>query len=169
MFYVVQVITKTENKFLDLASSVIEEKKLNIFWPRRNLRIKKKGKWLDSLTPIFPGYLFINIDKISTDIYWGLKKIPGFLRFLKDNHNITPLPKREAEIISKLIRFGEIIEKSIVTFTKNNRINVIEGPLKGLEGIIVKIDKRKGRAKIKLDLYKESYLVDFGFQSISKK
>lgn len=169
MFYVIQVKTKTENKFLELAAPVMEELGLNIFWPRRNLRIRKKGKWSDSLASIFPGYLFLNIDKISTEIYWGIKKIPGFLRFLKDNHNITPLPDREAEIISKLIRFGEVIDKSIVTFMENNKIHVIEGPLKGLEGKIVKIDKRKGRAKIKLDLYKESYLVDFGFESISKK
>jgi transcriptional antiterminator NusG len=169
MFYVIQVKTKTEKKFLDLSSQLIERLGLNIFWPRRNLRIRKKGKWQDTLTPIFPGYLFINIDKISTEIYWGFKKIPGFFRFLKNNHNITALSGPEAEIFRKIIRFGEIIEKSIVTFKEDNKIHVLEGPLKGLEGIIIKVDKRKGRAKVKLDLYNQSYLVDFGFQSISNK
>ncbi len=169
MFYVIQIKTKSEQKFLNLAAQLAKELNLNIFWPRRNLRIRKKGKWHDSLAPIFPGYLFINIEKISTEIYWRFRKIPGFFRFLKNNHNITPLPLAEANIIRKLIRFGEVIEKSTVTFNENNKINVIDGPLKGLEGIIVKIDKRKGRAKVKLDLYKEAYLVDFGFHSISTK
>jgi hypothetical protein len=30
----------------------------------------------------------------------------------------------------------------------------------------VKVDKRKGRAKVRLDLYEESYLVDFAFTMI---
>ena len=169
MFYVIQVKTRGESKYLELASPLAEDIGLKIFWPRRSLRIRKNGKWHDTLASIFPGYLFLQIDEVDTELYWELKKIPGFIRFLKDNHNITPLPDREAEIISRLIRFGEVIEKSIITFKENNKIHVIDGPLKGLEGIIIKVDKRKGRAKIKLDLYKESYLVDFGFQSISNK
>jgi transcriptional antiterminator NusG len=57
-----------------------------------------------------------------------------------------------------------VIGKSTVKFDENSRIYVLSGPLEGLEGKIVKIDKRKQRAKVQLDLYKESFLVDFGFE-----
>jgi transcription termination/antitermination protein NusG len=46
---------------------------------------------------------------------------------------------------------------------------VINGPLKGLEGKIVKVDKRKGRAKVKLDLYDESFLVDLSFELLGQQ
>jgi transcriptional antiterminator NusG len=36
----------------------------------------------------------------------------------------------------------------------------------GLEGNIIKVDKRKGRAKIKLDLYDDSFSIDLGFELI---
>jgi transcriptional antiterminator NusG len=36
----------------------------------------------------------------------------------------------------------------------------------GLEGKIVKVDKRKGRAKIKLDLYNDSFAIDLAFEVI---
>ncbi|MCL2557796.1 MAG: antitermination protein NusG, partial [Treponema sp.] len=39
-------------------------------------------------------------------------------------------------------------------------------PLKGLEGRIIKVDKRKKRAKIRLDLYDESFAIDLAFEII---
>ena len=59
---------------------------------------------------------------------------------------------------------GEVVEKSKVYFDENKRIRVTEGALKGLEGHIVKVDKRKRRAKVKLALYDDSFLIDFGFE-----
>ena len=35
-------------------------------------------------------------------------------------------------------------------FKKGENVTVIDGPLKGLEGMIIKIDKRKGRAKVRM-------------------
>ena len=54
-----------------------------------------------------------------------------------------------------------------MVFNENNRIEVKSGPMMGLEGKIVKVDKRKQRAKVQLDLYKESFFVDFGFELIA--
>ena len=42
----------------------------------------------------------------------------------------------------------------------------MEGPLKGLEGLIIKVDKRKKRAKIKMDFANDSILIDLGFELI---
>jgi transcriptional antiterminator NusG len=59
---------------------------------------------------------------------------------------------------------GPLAGKSKVVFDENSRIVVIEGPLSGLEGKIIKVDKRKGRAKIKLDLYDDSFSIDLAFE-----
>jgi transcriptional antiterminator NusG len=53
-----------------------------------------------------------------------------------------------------------------VYFNENSRIVVVEGPLVGLEGRIIKVDKRKGRAKISLDLYNDSFAIDLAFEVI---
>jgi transcriptional antiterminator NusG len=42
----------------------------------------------------------------------------------------------------------------------------VEGPLMGLEGRIIKVDRRKGRAKINLDLYNDSFTIDLAFEVI---
>ena len=57
---------------------------------------------------------------------------------------------------------------SKVYFDENSRIVVLLGPLKGLEGKIVKVDKRKRRAKVKLDIYEDSFFIDLAFDVIEK-
>ncbi len=42
----------------------------------------------------------------------------------------------------------------------------MSGPLKELEGKIVKVDRRKGRAKVKLDMFEHAFLIDFGFEAL---
>ena len=167
-YYVIQVKTRGEEKYLKYAKSVIKSENIRMFWPRRSLRIRKKGIWQHVFKPIFPGYVFVKVDSIRPELYWSLKKLPGFFRFLENNHNILPLPENEDRILTSLLRFGEIIQKSVAEFSENNRITILEGPLRDLMGRIVKVDRRKGRAKVKLDLYEKSYLVDFGFSILGK-
>ena len=45
----------------------------------------------------------------------------------------------------------------MVHFDENERIVVDEGPLNGLEGSIIKVDRRKQRAKIQLDFHGSTY------------
>ena len=165
-YYVIQVKTRGEEKYLSFAEPIAQGSSRRILWPRRSLRIRRKGKWRNVLSPIFPGYVFLEAESVDPQLYWQLKKIPGFYRFLKSNHDIQPLPESDTHVLSRLLRFGEVVPKSVVTFDAGVRIKILEGPLKGLEGHIVRIDRRKGRAKIQLDLYAKSYVVDFGFQDL---
>ena len=165
-YFVVQVMTGQENKYMKLAEPLMGQKNFELFWPRRTLRIRKKGRWRDTTAPIFPGYIFLEALGIGPDEYSALKRIPGFNRFLKSNNDIQRLPEAEARVLSNLMSFGEVVKKSTVEFDENQRIQIIDGPLKELQGRIVKVDRRKGRAKVKLDLYNESFMVDFGFDNL---
>ena len=45
---------------------------------------------------------------------------------------------------------------------------MIEGPLKGFEGSIIKVDRRKQRAKIRVDFAGSSHTMDLSFEDIEK-
>ena len=165
-YYVVQVETRNEHKFVRLASQRVSEDVYRIVWPRRRLNIRRGGRTREELADIFPGYVFIETEELTAEDYWSLRRVPGFYRFLRSNHNVQPLSEGDQRLLVHFLSFGEVVDKSKVVFTENQRIAVLEGPLKGLEGRIVKVDKRKGRAKVKLDMYEESFLVDFGFESM---
>ena len=169
-YFALQVITRREARFLRVAAQALETLPgVHLFWPRRSLKVRRAGLWKEVLQPVFPGYLFVEADSVAGDVYQKVRGLPGFLRFLPSNQDVQPVSERDARPLALLLRYGEVIRKSIAVFDDNNRIRILEGPLKGLEGLIVKVDRRKGRAKVKLDLYDESRLVDFGFTSLEKE
>ena len=201
-YFVVQVITGSEEKFLRLAHNLLERSELRaaepvgrsriqqlggelrserehvelpkgfspgaeigrLVWPRRTLTIRKKGLNRTSLAPIFPGYVFYEANEVHPNIYRAFRQLTGFVRFLKDQDGLEALGGEDRELLLHFLSFGEVVDKSLVYFDEERRIRVKSGPMKGLEGRIVKVDKRKRRAKIRLSIYSDRFLVDFGFE-----
>ena len=167
-FFVIQVRTGKEQQYIQQADKLLQAPGERLYWPRRALRIRRHGKWCDSVAAIFPGYLFLQIECIAQPMYGALKRISGFMRYLKDNQHIEALNERDREILLHFLSYGEIVERSKVYFDRDNRIRVISGPLRGMEGRVVKVDRRKGRARIRLELYEDSFMIDFGFDALEK-
>ncbi|MDR1179119.1 MAG: antiterminator LoaP [Spirochaetales bacterium] len=167
-YFAVQVRTRDEGKFMALAEKTMAALPLRLIFPRRMLKIRRRGKYRQELAPLFPGYIFLFGADVPAETYWKIKKVPGFFRFLKSNYDIQPLSGEEKELLVHFLSYGEIVKSSTVVFDEDSRIQVLNGPMQGLEGRIVKVDKRKGRAKIKLDMYGNSFLVDVGIEIIEK-
>jgi transcriptional antiterminator NusG len=167
-YFAFNVKTGSETKYLRCAQRALNGNNVTLLWPRRNLRIRRRGKWFDKLAPIFPGYLFLKTEMFSNDLFLSLRRCPGFSRFLPNNQSITPLSAGDRKILTHFLQFGEIVDKSVVVFDEKDRIRVISGPLTGMEGSIVKVDRRKGRVKVRLDLCTSSFLIDFGFEHLDR-
>ncbi len=165
-FFALQVWTGNEARFLALAERMLAGTGARLLWPRRSLRIRRAGLWRDSVSPIFPSYVFLQSADIDPDLYAGLKRTPGFIRFLPSNEAHAPLEQKDQALLSHFLSFGEVVEKSAAYFDENRRIRVISGPLKNLEGMIVRVDRRKGRARVRLEMYEDSFEVDFGFEAL---
>ncbi len=193
-YFVIQVFSRSEEKFIRLANRLLfnrgepfgfetepevsaasdyidlpqgfsaEAAPGRLIWPRRSLTIRHRGRTEQSLAPIFPGYVFYEAEEIHPKVYWVLKQLTGFVRFLKTASTIEPLNTDERALLLHFLSFGETVDKSLVYFDENRRIRVVSGPMKGLEGRVVRVDKRKKRAKVHLSMYEERFLVDFGFE-----
>jgi transcription termination/antitermination protein NusG len=166
-FYAIQVRTGGEARFLQHARRPAEAGAgAALVWPRRNLRIRRAGTWSDSLAPVFPGYLFVRAARVDEALFAALRPAPGFLRFLPSNDRIQPLGPGDQQLLSHFLSFGEILDRSLVRFDEDRRIRVVSGPLKGLEGRIVRVDRRKQRARVRLEMYEDSFEIDFGFERL---
>lgn len=164
-----QVKTRSETKFIRLLKAQNPHLGLPVYFPQRRLDIRRKGVLKQEMAAIFPGYVFVEADSDREIIehQWAFRRTDGFFRFLRSNQEISPLANRDLELVLHFIkRAGPVAGRSKVYFNENSRIVVVEGPLLGLEGKIIKVDKRKGRAKIKLDLYEDSFTVDLAFEVI---
>jgi transcriptional antiterminator NusG len=168
-YYTIQVKTRSEEKYIRLFKALHPDITLPLHFPRRELDIRRKGIIRKSVRAIFPGYIFIELEE-DDDIlkyHWSFRRTDGFFRFLRSNQNIRPLADRDLELVLHFIKkAGPLAGKSRAYLNENSRIVVTEGPLMGLEGKIVKVDKRKGRAKIKLDLYDDTFSIDLAIEII---
>ena len=166
-YYAVQVKTGKEPELLKKIRTLNEENhEIQAYFPRRVLYIKKKGIRKKVDAPVFPGYIFLEIDALSLPLCWQLRKTPNFYHFLPNNQNPLPLADNDLSLLRHFLSFGEVTVPSKVYFDENSRICVIEGALKGLEGKIIKVDRRKQRAKVLLDMYTDSFPIDLAFDVI---
>lgn len=168
-YYAIQVRTRWEDRYIKRFKALHPEVTSPIYFPQRRLDIRREGRILKTDAPVFPGYIFVEIgDEDSiTNYHWDFRRTEGFFRFLRSNQDIRPLAGKDLDVVLHFIkRIGPIAGKSLVYFDENSRIVVVNGPLMGLEGYIIKVDKRKGRAKIKLDLYEDSFAIDLAFEMI---
>jgi transcriptional antiterminator NusG len=170
-YYALQVKTRAEDKFIKLFKALHPEVPFPLYFPQRRIDIRRMGKIRETRAAIFPGYIFAEVNDEEENILvhqWAFRRTDGFYRFLRSNQNIMPLENRDLELVLHFIKkVGPVAGRSRVYFNENARIVVVDGPLMGLEGKIIKVDKRKGRAKIKLDLYDDSFAIDLAFEVIA--
>lgn len=132
--------------------------------PKRKLKIRKSGRWVVESRVLFPGYVLVN-GIITTDIYYRLKNIPNVLRLLKTGDAVASIDPHEMALLSRLICNSEEIGFSNV-LVENGRVQVIDGPLFSLEGIIISIDHRKERAKVRIPFLGEERTLDLGISML---
>jgi transcriptional antiterminator NusG len=126
--------------------------------PRRKMRERKKGIWYEKIRTLFPGYVLLN-GIMDNEKYALIRNVPGVIRLLMDKNGPLEIHEFEIRIISRLTADNEIIGISNVYF-EGGRVRVIDGPLLGLEGQILSIDRRKGRVKLVLNLMGEARPVE---------
>ncbi|WP_338551798.1 antiterminator LoaP [Paenibacillus sp. KS-LC4] len=172
-WYVLFVETGQEEvvqKFLNL---YFDEASLHSVIPKRRVPEKKAGAVKHVLKKIFPGYVLIKT-RMTDEVFHTLKKVPKCYKLLnqgtlysKDEGTYySKIDEREISLILRLIGDGEIVGISGI-YIENSRVSVTSGPLKGMEGIIAKIDRHKKRAKIHLSFMGAEKLIDVGVEILS--
>ena len=168
-WFVVQVLTGKEEDFRTFARAMVPtwcQGEMHL--PIRRLPVRRNGKVRLSDKPVFPGYLFIATDSLTPEMAGAYRRVPGFMRWLGNGAVPLPLGVDDLDVLQGLLSHGEILGISRIRYTNDMRIQVVDGPLKGLEGRIIRVDKRKQRARVCLDMYRNSFEVDFAFELIAE-
>ena len=167
-FYAIQVMSGREDAFVELLRKTTPDASVHNI--KKKMPSRKKGKPVTLVNPVFPGYIFLQcpLEGITPDLISAIKRTKHFTRILPSTDHIKPLDERDSKIIRQLVSFGKEIGPSLVTFDENNRIKVIQGPLFGMEGRIVRVDRRKRRAKITLELEDSLLSFDLAFEVLLK-
>jgi len=158
-WYAIFVKSGQENKVKERLEYKFEDK-YRIIVPKRKLKERKGGVWSYVIRLLFPGYVLVNGD-INIEDYYNFKNVPGLFKLLCSGREPARIEPHEMEVISRLICNSEIIGFSDVLL-ENGKVIVVDGPLLSLEGRILKINRRKGRAQVMLNFMGEPRVVELG-------
>jgi transcriptional antiterminator NusG len=137
---------------------------IKVVVPKRKLRERKNGVWTTITKVLFPGYVLLNGSSCELS-RCDFRTVPKIIRPLRSGYDLVSIDENEIKVLSKLIRDDEVIDFSSV-FIKDGKVRVTDGPLLSMEGLIISVDHRKGRAKVSLDFLGDSRVVDLGINML---
>ena len=173
MYFVIQVTSRTEEEMIKkiklcIDSSLIED----IFCCKRERCKKVNGKWIEYKETCFPGYIFVSTSKPSL-LARELRNVEGFSRLVGfgklGSFSFMPLSEDEEKMINHLIGKNNVIELSTIEFEEGNKVKIIDGPLIGLEGQIVKFNFHKRVAYVNINFGNTTTLLQLGIDMIEKE
>lgn len=162
-YYCIMVKTGEEQIFKERAFARLKGKFPNfeLFFFRRTLR-SNKGEYFER--PLFPGYVFLSIEKLTSEFFLILKQIKGFCRILQDNSNPTEFTGTALEQLKLFIRNGEHWGVSKVKILPGMKIQAVSGPFEGLEGYVYKINRKKKQITIISSLTENAKYIDLMYE-----
>jgi len=147
----------TRSRFEKKLMSELANRSIEVFLPMREVlsrwKDRKKKVWM----PLFPGYLFVHQVNTPENRY-RILNIPGAVRFIGFNSQTTPIPVEQIESVRKFLE-AKLAVDPYPYLTIGRRVEVIAGPLEGIQGKLV---QKKGRFRlvIQVDLIRQAVSVE---------
>lgn len=152
MWYAMQVLSGREYIVEKYCRERFEGRSLGeCFIARRRCKRKFRGEWKVREENMFPGYLFLITGQIR-EVYHQLKAVPELTKLLGDSDGPVPLDEREIAFLKEFGGSEHVIDMN-EGYIAGERIIVTSGPLKGKEGMIVKLDRHKRTARIRVEFF----------------
>ena len=165
--YVVQVIGGRESTARSLLYKHAFDCMDECFLPKYELMKRKEGEWHKVKKPLFPGYLFVrtnNPEQLSA----RMRAIPVFMRLLGSNDQFIPLAPDELLWFNTFTDMGKYLVEMSRGVIEGDRVIVTEGPLKGHEALITKINRHKRLAYVDLHMFGRDRSVSIGLEIVRK-
>lgn len=164
-YYCLMVRTGEEERFKQNALEALRDDfpLFSAYFFRKKMRTNK-GLFFEQA--LFPGYVFCGIARLEAEIVARVRRLHGFCRFLMSNTDIRPLAGESLSVFENFLRCGENLGLSRLKFEPGRRIVVTGGPLKGLEGNIIAVNKRQRRVTVRLDMMGCVSRVDMCYEDV---
>ena len=126
---------RTKSRFEATTASALREKGFLEFVPTWRSRRMWSDRVKELDLPLFPGYVFCHFD--ASDPYPVLNS-PGVVHIVSAGSKPIPVEDREIESV-RTICAAELPAMPWAHFVAGQRVAIMRGPLKGVEGTLVRL------------------------------
>lgn len=167
-FYCIWVRTGFENKFIEKVQAVFdsfpEEKNGRLHCVGKQMRLKSGKEYID---PLLPGYVFWETNNLSRA--QRVRDEEGFIDFLPHDNGMKPLSAKDTDLVTSFLKYGSVIPVVNVQFDVNDRIVIVDGLFKGMEGFITDVNRSNKRINFEVTLMDGKRILSLSYQEIQKK
>ena len=157
MWYVMQVRTGTEENIRCQCQRLISSNVLErCFIPYYQQKKRFQGEWHIQERILFPGYVFL------------IRKVIGLTKLIGTGDEIVPLVQEEIDLLMKIGKDKQLVEMSS-GIIENDRVQILAGPLMGMEGNIRRIDRHKRTAYLEIEMFGRTVEMKVGLEIIRKE
>jgi transcription termination/antitermination protein NusG len=152
-WYALYTRSRHEKKLL----SELADRSIDVFLPMREVlsrwKDRKKRIWL----PLFPGYIFVH--QIDTpENRFRVLNLPGAVRFVGHEGHAERIPDEQIDAVRRFLE-TKIAVDPYPYIRVGQRVEIIAGALKGIQGILV---QKKGRFRfvLRVDLIRQAVSIE---------
>lgn len=154
----------TRSRFEKKLMSELVDRSIEVFLPMREIlsrwKDRKKKVWI----PLFPGYIFIcQVDTPANR--HRILNVPGAVRFVGFSGQAVPIPQEQIDGVRRFLESNLSVDP-YPYMQIGRRVEVIAGPLKGVQGKLV---QKKGRFRfvLQVDLIRQAVSVEIDASDVS--
>lgn len=148
-----------------LVHDQLRQKALPAFLPRVDVWSRRRGKRRLIKAPMFPGYLFLQ-HRMDKDTYIAVSRINGLVRVLGERWDrLEEIPHSEIEAI-KRIDAACCPVLPYPYLREGQRVRIADGPLTGVEGLLVESRPNKGLLVLSVHLLQRSVAMSVDATSV---
>ncbi len=164
-WYVIQTNSGYENAVVRnlrqrIDSMGMGDKIFDVVVPTEKKIKVKRGKRIEEVERIYPGYVLVNmvVDDESWYIVRNTPRVTGFV-----GSGTHPLPMSEMEVQELFSRMNSDTTQHDVDFDTGDSVRIIDGPFKDLEGQIDEVDRERGKVRVLVSMFGRETPVELDF------
>jgi transcriptional antiterminator RfaH len=145
------LVVQTKPKQEDAAELNLSRQGYRVFLPKLQQRKRVRGKWQLVVSPLFPRYLFIDVD-YGTDDLAPVRSTVGVFNLVRFGQDIIPVPDEVVEFLQ--VQQDPTLgakNESDWPHKKGDKVEILQGPFAGLAGVF-DMSKDEERAYLFIEL-----------------
>ena len=128
----------------------------------------KDGVQKEKKKKMFPGYILVEM-VMSDEAWYIVRNTPGVTGFIgSSGKGAKPTPLLPKEIDRVLANMGMSRIDAESEMKKGDKVSIIDGPFKGMEGVIDSVDLENKRLNVLIDLFGQETPVEVELFQVSK-
>jgi len=154
-----------------IASMGVDDKIYDVVIPTEEQVEIKDGQRRTVQRKVFPGYVLVQMTVTDegippNDAWYVVRNTPGVTGFVGAGTHPSPLEEPEVKRILRRMKMEAPRVK--VSFSKNERVKVVDGPFTDFIGIVEAINPEKGKVRVLVSFFGRETPVELDFLQVSR-